>query len=79
MGGLNASQVEAVQAALGRTLTLWQGPPGTGKTRTLLRCALPAVTKQAKLRTPQLWLLALLLSVLSDDRVKAALAGLALA
>lgn len=27
---LNASQAAAVEAALGRTLTLWQGPPGTG-------------------------------------------------
>ena len=28
---LNASQAAAVEAALGRTLTLWQGPPGTGE------------------------------------------------
>ncbi|KAI8470873.1 MAG: putative DNA helicase [Monoraphidium minutum] len=34
---LNASQARAVEAALGRSLSLWQGPPGTGKTRTLLR------------------------------------------
>ncbi|KAK9822466.1 hypothetical protein WJX81_005675 [Elliptochloris bilobata] len=34
--GLNPSQVTAVEAALGRTLTLWQGPPGTGKTATLV-------------------------------------------
>ena len=29
-------QVAAIEAALGRTLTLWQGPPGTGKTATLV-------------------------------------------
>jgi len=34
---LNLSQVRAIEATLGRTLTLWQGPPGTGKTSTLLR------------------------------------------
>eukprot|EP00271_Cylindrocystis_brebissonii_P021965 TRINITY_DN8193_c0_g1_i1.p1 TRINITY_DN8193_c0_g1~~TRINITY_DN8193_c0_g1_i1.p1 ORF type:complete len:667 (+),score=143.57 TRINITY_DN8193_c0_g1_i1:194-2194(+) len=36
-GSMNASQVAAIEAAMGRRLTLWQGPPGTGKTRTLLR------------------------------------------
>ncbi|KAG2495801.1 hypothetical protein HYH03_006043 [Edaphochlamys debaryana] len=47
-GGLNPSQARAVEAALGRSLTLWQGPPGTGKTATLLqfvraaRAALPS-------------------------------------
>eukprot|EP00899_Mesostigma_viride_P015525 jgi/Mesvir1/23974/Mv10737-RA.1 len=35
-GGLNASQMRAIQAAFLRRLTLWQGPPGTGKTRTLV-------------------------------------------
>ncbi|GLI70630.1 hypothetical protein VaNZ11_015565 [Volvox africanus] len=43
---LNASQAHAIEAALGRNLTLWQGPPGTGKTATLLhfiRAALAAL------------------------------------
>ncbi|CAI5518735.1 unnamed protein product [Closterium sp. Naga37s-1] len=33
---LNASQAAAIEAAMGRRVTLWQGPPGTGKTATLL-------------------------------------------
>jgi regulator of nonsense transcripts 1 len=37
LGPLDASQSVAVQAALGRRLSLVQGPPGTGKTRTACR------------------------------------------
>jgi len=33
-GQLNASQGQAVEAALTQTVTLWQGPPGTGQQST---------------------------------------------
>ncbi|GIL42418.1 hypothetical protein Vafri_393 [Volvox africanus] len=41
---LNGSQARAIEAALGRSLTLWQGPPGTGKTATLLHFVRAALT-----------------------------------
>lgn len=40
---LNPSQLQAVQSALSRSVTLWQGPPGTGKTSTLTAMVAAAV------------------------------------
>ncbi len=42
-GTMNESQIQAIDAALSRSITLWQGPPGTGKTKTLAAFVAAAV------------------------------------